>query len=445
MLATHYVGKAVPMLAKKKAAHAEVRHVLPPLNGLSLASRFSKALTEPELYTATILSNFVVEDNCIRVRAGYRKKATRGTAPVWHLLPYYGTPNALAAASNHELWDAQSGNLIHAGFTSDDWHWTAFSNLSQQDFTVAVNGADGVWSWNGGFALPGTQVNVTAVSIANPAVVTVASTAGMTNGQLVSIEGATSTGGWNVINGNWPIGSLTGTTFALIGCNTSACTGTVNAGVKATPLGSVIKEVVTAPATETWITPNTFNIVVAHMNRLWFADSSNLAVYYLPLQQKSGQVSVLPLNAVFRRGGSIRAMYTWTVDGGAGMDDMLVVFSTNGECVIYAGTNPDADWNAQDFALKGVFRFDSPMSKHSITQYGGELYVLISTGLVPLSTMLRAESEQLGISDRNVPRSSSRRPINYRSDQGWQTFLNPPRAAACSATSRRVPTTATSR
>ena len=85
---------------------------------------------------------------------------------------------------------------------------------------------------------------------------------------------------------------------------------------------------------------------------------ANLAVYYLPLQQKSGEVKQLPLNAVFRRGGHIRAMYTWTIDGGAGMDDKLVIFSTNGECVIYSRHRP-----RHRLQLVGIFRFDSPMSQ----------------------------------------------------------------------------------
>ena len=156
------------------------------------------------------------------------------------------------------------------------------------------------------------------------------------------------------------------------------------------------------------------------MNRLFFADTTNLAIYYLPIQQKTGEVKVLPLNAVFRRGGSIRAMYTWTLDGGAGMDDTLVIFSSNGECVIYKGTDPDTD-----FQLVGIFRFDAPMSKHSVAQYGGELYVLMSTGLVPMSTMLRAETEQLGESEKSVTSLFLRNAIDFRTDQGWQTFFNP--------------------
>lgn len=412
MLATHYAAKAQPMLAKNK--RLEVEHVLPPLHGLSLtATRASSGS-----YTATILTNFVVEDDSIKCRAGYRRTATRGTAPVWHLVPWYGSPNAIAAASNGELWDAQNGNRIKGGFTSNDWHWTAFSNLGELDYTVMVNGADGVWSWNGSLTddihgdLPGT--NLTS---ANPAVVTVlaADIGKFAVGQTVYVSGAVGPGTLKA-NGYRKVTAKAGNNLTL---DVDTTGGTTQAsGVLLNPTTGVIKEEVTCAST--WVSPNTFQIVVAHMNRLFFADSNNLAIYYLPLQQKSGAVKVFPLNAVFRRGGTIRAMYTWSVDGGAGMDDHLVVFSSNGECVIYKGIDPDTD-----FTLVGIYRFDSPMSKHSIAQYGGELYVLISTGLVPMSTLMRAETEHLGQMERSVTSLFLANAIAHRSDRGWQTFLNP--------------------
>src|SRR5215467_14446482 len=105
MLATKYVGRANPMLAKK--THAQLFHVSAPLNGLNLANKYMAG--DPQ--AATILTNFTVEDDRIQVRAGYKKLATRGTSPIWHLVPYYGSPQRLAAASNHELWDASTGSL----------------------------------------------------------------------------------------------------------------------------------------------------------------------------------------------------------------------------------------------------------------------------------------------------------------------------------------------
>ena len=141
-------------------------------------------------------------------------------------------------------------------------------------------------------------------------------------------------------------------------------------------------------------------------------------MYYLPIQTKCGQSSSLPLKALFKRGGTIRAMYTWSIDGGAGMDDQLVIFTSNGECAIYAGHRS----RRPIFRFVGVFRFERPMSKHSVVKYGGELYVLISTGLVPMSTMLRAETEQLGKATRTSFRHSPSASDRARLAGGWQAI-----------------------
>jgi hypothetical protein len=253
--------------------------------------------------------------------------------------------------------------------------------------------------------------------------VAVADIAKFHNGDIVTIAGAVGTGLTNA-NGPHVISSVNSpaNTFVLNGVDTSTAAAPQTSGVTADPPSTgIVKESVTAPPGEDWINVSQFNVVLAHMNRLWFADSSNLAVYYLPLQAKSGQVKYLPLNALFRRGGSIRAMYTWTMDGGAGMDDNLVVFSSNGEAVVYRGTDPDGT----DFGLVGIFRFDAPMSKHSVINYGGDLYVLVSTGLVPMSTMIRSETDQLGNADQNVVTFFRAEAIKFRDRPGWQTFLNP--------------------
>ena len=320
-----------PLQVKRQVAN--VKHISAPLKGLSLTSKIGQG----DPLTATVLDNFVIEENAIRCRAGTQLTHAFANHPIETLLPYYGAPNKLAAATNGEvrLFD---GTLVKAGFTGNDWSWTSFSNLSSIDYTVAVNGINGVWSWDGG--------------------------------------------------------SVVGT--------------------------SMVKEVVTAPATDPWVVPDQFNIVLAHMNRLWFADKSNLAVYYLPIQQKSGAVAILPLNAYFRRGGTIAAMYTWTLDSGVNSNDQLVIFSTNGECVIYTGVDP-----ATDFSIAGIFRFDAPMSKQSVANYGGELYVLISTGVVPMSTLMRAESETLGVSDQSVFSNFFAASQRHSDNPGWGLIVNP--------------------
>lgn len=389
---SRYASKGQP-LTTKKGAIAKVKHLQAPTKGLSDNSQ----LVGGDALTASLLDNWIVEKDRVTVRPGIRRQlALVSKTPIETIVPFYGFPSTVALAQGGSLFNS-SGALLRAGFQLNDWAWTAFSNLGVNDYTVLVNGADGVWSWDGGSVAPSPPVSPVAISKSDPAVVTVAAgDAGrFAVGATVYISGAT--GSWTMLNGPHKITAVAAPTFTLGNVNTVPATGTMPAGITIVDAGSVQPEVITAPPGESWVNPNAFHVVLSHMNRLWFADPANLAVYYLPLQSKSGALKLLPLNALFRRGGFIVAIHTWTLDGGAGVEDQLVIFSSGGEAVIFGGTDPDSD-----FQVTGIFRFDSPMSKHSVFNYGGDLYVLISTGLVPLSTMLRAESEQLGQADKNV-------------------------------------------
>jgi hypothetical protein len=241
------------------------------------------------------------------------------------------------------------------------------------------------------------------------------------DGMTVIISGADTL--HNKANGAHRITSVNNpvNTFSLVGVDLSGAgvdqtTGTMRAQIQ----GSFEMMGITVPPGNTWLDPTEFHIVVAHMNRLFFADESNLAFYYLPLQSKDGVLEVFPLNAIFKKGGTIKAMGTWTVDGGMGMDDCLVIFTTNGEAAIYSGIDPDSD-----FSLTGVYRFDPPMSKHSLFNYGGELYVLIPTGVTPMLSMIKAGNEGLATVDRSLVPEFLRHSISHRDNPGWQLFLNP--------------------
>lgn len=414
-----YASKAQPLKTKKQAS--KIAHLSAPLNGLDLSSELAGNSRGSDRKAAVILVNWVLFEDRAQVRPGTNKIATHADhQPIEVLVPYYGTNQQLAAATNGKLVQSDMATLIHGGFGSNDWSWTSFANLGQLAYTIMVNGVDGVWSWDGTATQAGPAVAITAVTAANPAVVTVAAAdiSKFTNGARVNIVGAT--GAWAPINGLHTISSVNvpPNTFTMIGVDTTGATGTVNAGVTATSQGSMVKEPVTAPATATWVDPNKFHIVIGHMNRLWFADPINLCVYYLPVQTKSGAVKVLPLNAIFKRGGHIQAIYTWSIDGGMGMDDKLCIFTSNAECAIYAGVDPDSSFN-----LVGVFRFDMPVSKHCVVNYGGDLFVMISTGLVPMSTLLKAETEDLGIYDKHIL-SAFQNQSNFRTLPGWQVILD---------------------
>jgi hypothetical protein len=319
--------QASPKPMQVKGQVSKVKHFGAPTKGLYITNDRDK--TDP--LTAGVLTNYVLIEDRIRCRPGTKKIATVSALPVEMLMAYGATAGQVLAASGGSVYLASTAALIHSGFTSNDWSWTMFANLSSQKFLVMVNGKNGLWSYNG---------------------------------------------------------------------------------------TTMVKETVTAPVSAPHIIPDNMNIVIVHMNRLFFADTANLSVYYLPVQTKSGELLEIPIGSLFRKGGTIRALGTWTIDGGAGMDDHLAIFTDHGEVAIYSGIDP-----ASDFRLVGIYKLDAPMSKHSLAGFGGELYLMVSYGLVPMSVMLRetyAESEW----DTGVISEFRKMSSAHSAKPGWQVALD---------------------
>jgi hypothetical protein len=228
-VATRYATKPVTV----KKARSKVVHVSPPAKGLSFLAKSAAV----DVQYASVLDNMYVYDDRISVRAGFRKIATMpGALPVEHLIPYYGAPEKMAAATNHTLCDALTGTLWRSGFTSDDWSWTAFSNLGETEYTVMCNGADGVFSWDGGTTAGGAQYAVTKIAggpgggpppPANPAQCTVAAAdiGHFHDGMTVIISGADA----NHAKANGPhrITQVNNppNTFSLVGVDLTGVTG----------------------------------------------------------------------------------------------------------------------------------------------------------------------------------------------------------------------------
>jgi hypothetical protein len=112
-------------------------------------------------------------------------------------------------------------------------------------------------------------------------------------------------------------------------------------------------------------------------------DSSNW--YFLPVDSFTGTVSKFPLSGLLTKGGSLQAFTSWTLDGGSGQDDYAVFMSSEGQAVVYQGTDPS---NAATWALVGVYDLDPPAQQDCFVKYGGDVLYLSVNGPVPLSKSL---------------------------------------------------------
>lgn len=142
----------------------------------------------------------------------------------------------------------------------------------------------------------------------------------------------------------------------------------------------------------TWTAPAITNVassdlitVTAHKNRLWFTQKNTLDAWYLPTSSVAGAAVKFPLGGLCKLGGSLTAIGSWSRDGGDGADDLLVFVTSEGEVLVYQGTDPAT---AATWALVGVFRISRPITRRCFVKAGADLGVLTQDGPVSLTQVL---------------------------------------------------------
>jgi hypothetical protein len=138
------------------------------------------------------------------------------------------------------------------------------------------------------------------------------------------------------------------------------------------------------------INPDLFVYVMVWKQRVWFIEKDSTRAWYLPVGQITGTVTQFDFGSHFRHGGRLQALVNWTLDGGAGIDDHLVAFSSEGDVVIFKGYDPDQaadDPNA--FQLVGIWYVGAlPKGRRQVSVYGGDVYVLSIFGISQISKLV---------------------------------------------------------
>lgn len=174
------------------------------------------------------------------------------------------------------------------------------------------------------------------------------------------------------------------------------------------------------------VNPALFCHVAQWGKRLWFTEKNSTRAWYLPAENITGAATAFDFGSEFSKGGYLVMIVSWTIDGGNGMDDKLVAVGSNGDVVIYAGTDPATP---DTFSKVGSFNCGPlPSGRRCASQDGGEVYILSQLGLVPLSKLLIATSisaeAQQHISYLVDPLITSFMK-SYAYSAGWQLFSLP--------------------
>ncbi len=171
------------------------------------------------------------------------------------------------------------------------------------------------------------------------------------------------------------------------------------------------------------LTPQKLINVCMSKQRLFFVEKGSLTFWYSSgVGEVQGTLNRFDLSTIARDGGELVAIASWTQDGGQGIDDMTVFLTSEGEAIIYAGSNPNS---ASDWCLKGVFRMSKPIGYRCVLPYQGDIIIISEDGYIPLSKALpleQANSSQIAFSDkiRGIVLECTR---SNKSKKGWQGII----------------------
>jgi len=172
--------------------------------------------------------------------------------------------------------------------------------------------------------------------------------------------------------------------------------------------------------------PTQANLIWAnlHQRRLWVGEVNSLTAHYGAVNAIGGAFTAFSLAGVARKGGYIVAMGTWTRDNGDGMDDAAVFLTSEGEAIVYQGTDPAS---ASTWSLVGRFEIGRPIGRRCLIKAGGDIVVMTQDGFIPLSAGLQRDTSQAEIValSSQINKAVNDAVREFGTLYGWQPFIYP--------------------
>ncbi len=164
-----------------------------------------------------------------------------------------------------------------------------------------------------------------------------------------------------------------------------------------------------------------------YKGRLYFIEKDTLSFWYLSAKAAGGALTEFDLSSFCDKGGYLMWMATWSFDSGDGPDDAAVFMTSQGQVVVYRGTDPA---NAADWVLVGVYQLGKPIGRRSHIKYGGDLLAITQNGVFPLSKALQSADIDSTVATTNkIENAFNESARNHGSKFGWDCVNLPLRSA----------------
>jgi hypothetical protein len=134
--------------------------------------------------------------------------------------------------------------------------------------------------------------------------------------------------------------------------------------------------------------------VCKYRGRFFFIEGGTMNAWYLPLNAHQGQLNMIPLAGSTTKGGKLLFCASWSIDAGDGIDDKIVFATDLGELLIFTGSDPS---NAANWRQEGRYQIPKPMGMNAHIQLGGDLLIATVDGIIPISSAITKDAEQLNL------------------------------------------------
>lgn len=177
----------------------------------------------------------------------------------------------------------------------------------------------------------------------------------------------------------------------------------------------------------TGVTTTDLVSVNVYKRRLFFIEKQTLSFWYLAADAIGGALTEFLLGPLCAKGGYTMAMGTWSLDSGAGPDDYAVFVTSEGEAVVFTGSDPG---DSTLWSLVGVYFVGRPLGRRCFRKYGGDLVLLTEYGAFPLSRMLQSSAVDLKQAITNkIEGAFIDAARSYGTNTGWMAEVYPAQGA----------------
>jgi hypothetical protein len=135
--------------------------------------------------------------------------------------------------------------------------------------------------------------------------------------------------------------------------------------------------------------------VTSYRERLYFAQKNTCIMWYhktvkATLATGSPVMDSYDFQYIFRRGGSLLFIGSYTNNKGVSAQDLFMAVSSEGEVVLYSGTSPDdTAWS-----LVAHFIIGKPLGRKAFVRVNQDVWIITQQGIIPVSALFETDPEQ---------------------------------------------------